>query len=98
MLIFVSGLHPILGMQMLYFLDPTFKLRSEIPPPTKFVSLKGSQVLEQDSVERPQHLTSPPETPPPDRSRVEQAFLDGLGEMDEYQELKEGSHHAEESH
>jgi type IV secretion system protein VirD4 len=98
MLIFVSGLHPILGMQMLYFLDPTFKLRSEIPPPAKFVSLKGSQVLEQNSVERPQHLTSPPETPPPDRSRVEQAFLDGLEEMDEYQELKEESHHAEESH
>jgi type IV secretion system protein VirD4 len=98
MLIFVSGLHPILGMQMLYFLDPTFKLRSEIPPPAKFVSLKGSQVLEQNSVERPQHLTSPPETPPPDRSRVEQAFLDGLEELDEYQELKEESHHAEESH
>jgi hypothetical protein len=97
MLIFVSGLHPILGMQMLYFLDPTFKLRSEIPPPAKFVSLKGSQVLEQNSVERPPHLTSPPETPPPDRSRVEQAFLDGLEEMDEYQELKEESH-AEESH
>jgi type IV secretion system protein VirD4 len=97
MLIFVSGLHPILGMQMLYFLDPTFKLRSEIPPPVKFVSLKGSQVLDQDSVEPPQHLTTQPEAPPSDLSRAEQAFLDGLEEMEEYQELKEESH-AEESH
>ena len=97
MLIFVSGLHPILGAQMLYFLDPTFKLRSEIPPPAKFVSLKGSQVLDQDSVERPQHLTTPPEAPPSDLSRAEQAFLDGLEEMEQYDELKEESH-AKESH
>jgi len=97
MLIFVSGLHPILGMQMLYFLDPTFKLRSEIPPPAKFVSLRGNRILEQDSAERPQHLTTPAGAPPPDLSRAEQAFLDGLEEMEQYDELKEESH-AEESH
>jgi type IV secretion system protein VirD4 len=100
MLIFVSGLHPILGMQMLYFLDPTLKMRSDIPPPVKFVSLQGDRILEQPKVARPQHRTSPPETPPPDLSHAEQAFLDGLEEMEDYEELEEEEPHhaAEESH
>ena len=97
MLIFVSGLHPILGMQMLYFLDPTFKIRSEIPPPVKFVSLKGNRILEQAPAEQPEHFTSTPETSALDLSRAEQAFLDGLDEMDEYDETKE-EYRAEESH
>ena len=82
---------------MLYFLDPTFKLRSEIPPPAKFVSLKGNRIPEQDSPEGPEHPTTPAQAPPPDLSRAEQAFLDGLEEMEQYDELKEKSH-AEESH
>jgi type IV secretion system protein VirD4 len=89
MLIFVSGHHPILGMQMMYFLDPTFKIRSEIPPPTEFVSLKGNRILDRTPAEQPEHVTGTPETPALDLSRAEQAFLDGLDEMDEYEELKE---------
>ena len=97
MLIFVSGLHPILGMQMLYFLDPTFKIRSEIPPPVEFVSLKGNQILEQSPEQVPERFTEGPEPRTLDLSRAEQAFLDGLDEMDNYDELKEEPH-AEESH
>lgn len=33
-LIFVSGHYPILGAQMLYFLDPELNRRAQIPPPT----------------------------------------------------------------
>jgi len=45
MLIFVSGQHPILGTQMLYFLDPRLKTWSEIPPPAKLVSIQGGQIV-----------------------------------------------------
>jgi type IV secretion system protein VirD4 len=96
MLIFVSGHHPILGMQMLYFLDPTFKIRSEIPPPVEFLSLKGNQILEQSQEELPEPSTESSE-PTLDLSRAEQAFLDGLDEMDDYDELTEEPH-AKESH
>jgi type IV secretion system protein VirD4 len=89
MLIFVSGHHPILGTQMLYFLDPTFKMRSDIPPPVKFVSLKDNQILEQAPVDRPRHLMSPPEPRPPDLSHAEQAFLARLEEMEDYEEIEE---------
>jgi len=37
MLIFVSGHYPILGTQMLYFLDPVLSDRAELPPPVEFV-------------------------------------------------------------
>jgi type IV secretion system protein VirD4 len=99
MLIFISGLHPILGMQMLYFLDPTLKVRSDIPPPVRFVSLEGSRILEQPKVGLPQHLTSPPETLP-NLSHADQAFLEGLEEREAYEELEEESHYddAEESY
>ena len=94
MLIFVSGHHAILGTQMLYFLDPTFKIRSEIQPPATFVSLKGGGILPQTPVDRPKHLISPPAVPPPDLSKAEQAFLDGLDEVEEFEELEEEeSHH-----
>jgi type IV secretory pathway TraG/TraD family ATPase VirD4 len=97
MLIFVSGYHPILGMQMMYFLDPTFKIRSEILPPTRFVSLNRNRILDQTPADRPEHFTGTRETPTLDLSRAEQAFLDGLDEMDEFEELKE-EFRAEESH
>jgi type IV secretion system protein VirD4 len=45
MLIFVSGQHPILGTQMLYFRDPTLQAWSEIPPPTKLVSIQGGNIV-----------------------------------------------------
>jgi hypothetical protein len=77
---------------MMYFLDPTFKIRSEIPPPTKFVSLKGNRILDRTPAEQPEHVTGTPETPALDLSRAEQAFLDGLDEMDEYEETEEEFH------
>ena len=61
MLIFVSGQHPILGTQMLYFLDPRLKAWSEIPPPAKLVSIQGGQHcaatrnVESKSVHQPLH-------------------------------------------
>jgi type IV secretion system protein VirD4 len=41
MLIFISGHRPILGTQMLYFLDPYLSARAEIPPPTEFIAIRG---------------------------------------------------------
>src|SRR5215469_11096657 len=45
MLIFVSGQHPILGTQMLYFLDPKLKAWSEMPAPSHLVSIQGEQIV-----------------------------------------------------
>jgi len=100
MLIFVSGNYPILGIQMLYFFDPTFKMRSEILPPVKLVRLQSDRILAPGPVEPPENLLSPPETPPADLSHAEQAFLDGLEEMEQYEEMEEEEefHAAEESH
>lgn len=39
MLLFIAGLRPIYGTQILYFMDPEMKKRTEIPPPTKFPRL-----------------------------------------------------------
>jgi type IV secretion system protein VirD4 len=93
MLIFVSGNYPILGTQMVYSLDPTFKMRSEILPPIKFVRLKGDRILEQAPADGPQHLINPPETPPRDLSHAEQVFLDGIEEVEQYEELEEEESH-----
>ena len=43
MLIFVSGHFPILGMQMLYFLDPVLTGSAAIKPPTEFLALEDGQ-------------------------------------------------------
>jgi type IV secretion system protein VirD4 len=96
MLIFVSGHHAILGTQMLYFLDPTFRMRSEIPPPARFVSLEGGRILPQAPLQRTRHSVSPPA----DLSHAEQAFLDGLerAEAGDAEELEESHAAAEESH
>jgi type IV secretion system protein VirD4 len=40
MLIFVSGQHPILGTQLLYFADPVLSRRAQIPPPVNLRSLE----------------------------------------------------------
>jgi type IV secretion system protein VirD4 len=96
MLIFVGGSYPILGIQMLYFFDPTFRMRAQIPPPTQFVRLRGDQILQRAPAER--YLLSPPETPPPEPSHAEQAFLDALEEVQEYDDELEEYDAAEESH
>jgi type IV secretion system protein VirD4 len=43
MLIFVSGHCPILGTQMLYFLDPVLNARAAVPPPNSLVRLREAQ-------------------------------------------------------
>jgi type IV secretion system protein VirD4 len=82
MLIFVSGHRPILGTQMLYFLDPVLTTRAELPPPTEFVTLEeGRQPVAQKPPDRTQHRISRPEivaqndTP---LTRGEQGFIEEL--------------------
>jgi len=52
MLIFVSGMYPIYGMQMLYFFDPIFQSRAGIHPPTQFYSIRNGSVLSQEPLAR----------------------------------------------
>ncbi len=81
MLIFVSGHRPILGTQMLYFLDPALTARAELPPPTEFVTLEGGQTSPQKPLDHTRHKISKPETVMHDDtplSRAEQGFLEEL--------------------
>jgi len=75
MLIFVSGQYPILGTQMLYFLDPTLRSRSEIPPPTSFFTIEAGKVSRQKAIDRTPHKISKPEGA---LDHAEQAFLEQL--------------------
>ena len=52
MLIFVSGHYPILGTQMLYFLDPELTRRAAIEPPKEFVALEDGQAIPQPPFNR----------------------------------------------
>jgi type IV secretion system protein VirD4 len=67
MLIFVSGHHPILGTQMLYFLDPALNSRAELAPPTGFFTLESGKPIPQHALNRTRNviskaeLGSPPE-------------------------------------
>jgi type IV secretion system protein VirD4 len=45
MLIFVSGHHPILGTQMLYFLDAELTSRASLPPPTTFFTIDDGKTM-----------------------------------------------------
>lgn len=64
MLIFVSGHYPILGTQMLYFLDSVLSDRAELPPPVEFVTLEGGKAYPQKPVELARHRISKPESVP----------------------------------
>jgi type IV secretion system protein VirD4 len=64
MLIFVSGHYPILGMQMLYFLDPVLNARAELPPPSELVTLECGKAYPQRPVELARHRISKPEFVP----------------------------------
>ena len=61
MLVFVSGHHPILGTQMLYFLDPELKSRAELDPPTGFITLEDCKPVPQHTLNRTRNLVSKPE-------------------------------------
>ena len=66
MLIFVSGLHPILGMQMLYFLDPILSARAVLDPPAKFFTLENGKAVPQAPLNRTRNVVSKPEIAAPD--------------------------------
>jgi type IV secretion system protein VirD4 len=61
MLVFVSGHHPILGTQMLYFLDPALNSRAELAPPTGFITLEDGKPVPQHTLNRTRNIVSKPE-------------------------------------
>jgi len=61
MLIFVSGHHPILGTQMLYFLDPELTSRAALEPPTNFYTLEDGKPVPQSPLDRTRNRISKPE-------------------------------------
>jgi type IV secretion system protein VirD4 len=105
MLIFVSGNYPILGTQMLYFFDPVFKMRSEIHPPEKFLSLQkrlpllaAPAAVETTPAAESPRVLSRPEQPTAESSDDEQAFLAQLDLWDAEEESEDEPEHAEESY
>ena len=81
MLIFVSGHHPILGTQMLYFLDPVLTARAVLPPPTALVTLEDGDALPQKPFDRTRHVISKPEVEETERDQHSEAtdgFLEEL--------------------
>jgi type IV secretion system protein VirD4 len=77
MLIFVSGTYPILGTQMLYFLDPELTTRASLKPPTEFLALEEGKAVDQRPIDRTRNRISKPETAPNDsnsESEEERAF------------------------
>jgi len=91
MLIFVSGHRPILGTQMLYFLDPVLQTRAEIAPPAAFVALEEGKAISQRPFDRTHHAISKPE-PLPDTCEPLT-----LAEENFFNELKGRMIHAEKS-
>ena len=83
MLIFVSGHYPILGTQMLYFLDPELTRRAAIEPPKEFVALEGGQAIPQPPFNRTRNAISKPELLPPilaePTTHAERSFVEELG-------------------
>lgn len=78
MLIFVSGHHPILGTQMLYFLDPALNSRAELAPPTAFFTLEDGKPVPQHALNRTRNLTSKPELVSPPGSLPSDEPLSGV--------------------
>ena len=80
MLIFVSGHFPILGMQMLYFVDPELKRRAAIPPQAALQSLAGGVSACQKPINQTNNVLSKPEavTNEDATSHLERGFLEEL--------------------
>jgi hypothetical protein len=86
MLIFVGGQHPILGTQMLYFLDPTLKAWSEIPPPTELVSIQGGSIVPLPVTVKVNRSTKEAERQPENAERLtetESAFIEAFRQQRE---------------
>jgi type IV secretion system protein VirD4 len=96
MLIFVSGHHPILGTQMLYFLDPVLMDRAEVSPPTELVTLEDGEITAQKPDNRTRNVISEPESDHAEdgnRSEAADGFLEELQLTN-----KEQQQHAEKSY
>lgn len=81
MLIFVSGYFPILGTQMLYFLDPVLSARAELPPPKNFYQIEGGAVIPQKAITKTRNRISRPEAAsvaPAELSEYEKGFVEEL--------------------
>ena len=81
MLIFVSGYFPILGTQMLYFLDPVLRARAELAPPEDFYQIEGGSVIIQTAITRTRNRISKAETSPADTdflTNCEKGFVEEL--------------------
>jgi type IV secretory pathway TraG/TraD family ATPase VirD4 len=82
MLIFVSGHYPILGTQMLYFLDPELTRRAAIEPPKQFVALEDGRAVPQPPFNRTRNTISKPEILPPmavePTTHAERGFVEEL--------------------
>jgi type IV secretion system protein VirD4 len=84
MLIFVSGQHPILGTQMMYFLDPALKAWSQIPPPAKLVSIQRGSIVplpETPRVNRSMKRTGQKPDDAEMLTAIERAFIEGYREQ-----------------
>lgn len=85
-LIFVSGQRPILGTQMLYFMDPELNRRAQIAPPTNFVAISGGKTVPQLPADQTLNAISRPEEEAPtmhsEPGFVEQLQQSGFGEME----------------
>src|SRR5277367_4282681 len=81
MLIFVSGHRPVLGTQMLYFLDPTLDFRAGLAPPKELIALEDSQVVPQRPPDKTRNVISKPEIEnrqPERSSEVQPGFVEEL--------------------
>jgi hypothetical protein len=58
MLIFISGHFPILGTQMLYFLDPVLRARAEQTPPSEFYQIDAGTVIPQKEITKTRNRIS----------------------------------------
>ncbi len=64
MLIFVSGHYPILGTQMLFFLDPELTRRAALEPPNNFLAIEDGHTKPQPAADRTRNMISKPEPAP----------------------------------
>jgi type IV secretion system protein VirD4 len=78
MLVFVSGHHPILGTQMLYFLDPALNARAELAPPTGFIALEDGKPIPQHALNRTRNVVSKPELASPPESLPNDELISGV--------------------
>jgi len=73
----VSGSYPILGTQMLFFLDPTLTERAAIEPPTSLFAVEGGDAVPQRALGRTRNRISKPELAPEEtESESDRAFAE----------------------